>query len=139
MNHNCVECFKDYSFYINSFNISNCYEKCDNYYYFDESSDFHCVEICPVEYNKLIIERNKCIDDYKNDDIYKYEYNNICQKDLPDSTIVNDITEKIDGKINEKLNILKELILNKTDKPYSSNLDSRRNFKKYSKTFRKWI
>ena len=96
VNHNCAECIGDYGFYINSLNISNCYEKCEHYYYFDESNEFHCVETCPKEYNKLIIDKNKCIDDCKNDDIYKYEYNNTCLHELTDSTTVKDITEKIE-------------------------------------------
>ena len=28
------------------YDISNCYEKCDNYYYFDENNIFHCTETC---------------------------------------------------------------------------------------------
>ena len=64
-------------------NDNKCYEKCKYYYYFDESNKYHCTGsfVCPDEYNKLIAEKNKCIDKCENDDIYKYEQNNICQKD----------------------------------------------------------
>ena len=60
-------------------NIINCYEKCENYHYFDETNTFHCTDnyTCPNNY-KLIEDKNKCIDNCKNDNIYKYEYNNKC-------------------------------------------------------------
>ena len=35
-------------------------------------------ENCPEYFNKLIPEKSKCIDNCKNDNIYKYEYNNLC-------------------------------------------------------------
>jgi len=87
-NNNCIECKDNYTFYLNLMNISNCYKKCGYYYYFNESNDFHCTEKyeCPIEYNKLITNKSKCINDCKNDDIYKYEYNNICYKRCPDKT-----------------------------------------------------
>ena len=62
------------------YDISNCYEKCDNYYYFDENNTFYCTETnkCTKKYNKLIIEKNKCISNCDLDTIYKYEYDNKC-------------------------------------------------------------
>ena len=86
--HNCLECKDNYKFYINSINISNCYENCTYYYYFDELNIFHCNETCPIEYNKIIKDKNKCIDDCSKDDIYKYEYNNICYQYCPNDTYV---------------------------------------------------
>ena len=86
-NHNCIECKDNYTFYNNSLNISNCYEICEYYYYFDESNEFHCNETCPDEYNKIIIEKKKCIDNCKKDDIYIYEYNNNCYQECPKGTI----------------------------------------------------
>ena len=41
-NHNCKDCIEELKLYNNSMNISNCYEICDYYYYFDESNIFHC-------------------------------------------------------------------------------------------------
>ena len=35
---------------------------------------------------KVIEEKNRCIDDCKNDDVYKYEYNNICFEKCPNGT-----------------------------------------------------
>ena len=45
---------------------------------------------CPDEYNKLIKEKNKCIDECNKDNIYKYEYNNICYINCPNNTIKNE-------------------------------------------------
>ena len=86
INNNCLECKVNYTFYNNSNNISNCYEICKYYYYFDESNEFNCVEYCSGNYNKTIISKNKCIDDCSKDDIYKYEYNNICYEKCPNNT-----------------------------------------------------
>ena len=74
---NCIECKSNFSFYNNSMNIMNCYENCQFYHYFDETNKFHCTEnkTCPKNY-KLIEDKNKCIDNCRNDDTYKYEYNN---------------------------------------------------------------
>ena len=83
--HNCKECKANYTSYKNSKYISNCYPKCKYYYYFDESNNFHCNKTCPEEY-KLIMNKNKCIDDCKNDDNYKYEYKNICYSKCPNNT-----------------------------------------------------
>ena len=71
-------------------NISNCYEICNYYYYFDKLNELICTESCPEEYNKTIKEKNKCIDDCKNDDIYKYEYNNICYEKCPKNNYLNE-------------------------------------------------
>ena len=71
-------------------NISekNCYQKCENYYYFDESNNYKCTNNnkCPEKYNKFIPLKNKCIDRCFNDNIYKYEYNNICHEQCPINT-----------------------------------------------------
>ena len=84
-NHKCSEC------YLNStLNCTNCYEKCDYYYYFDKAKEYHCTqkEECPNEYNKLIIEKKKCIDNCINDNIYKYEYDNICYSQIRTDMII---------------------------------------------------
>ena len=81
-NNNCLECKSDYEFKEDFINVKNCYKKCDNYYYFDSFNRYNCTlnKSCPVNYNKFVIEKNKCIDDCKKDNIYKYEYNNTCYK-----------------------------------------------------------
>ena len=80
INHNCFECITNYIFLnVTKYN-NNCYEKCSYYYYFDSSNIYHCTinNQCPEEQNKLIKNKNKCIDDCSKDDIYIYEENNIC-------------------------------------------------------------
>ena len=89
---NCIECIPNFTLYNNNMNISNCYEKCDNYYYFDENNIFHCTETCPEKYNKLIEEQNRCISNCENDNIYKYEYDNKCYISSPNGTFVNQST-----------------------------------------------
>ena len=53
-------------------------------------------------YDKLINSRNKCIDKCENDNIYKYEYNNICYKKCSD-----DINKNIEEKIWYNISIFK--------------------------------
>ena len=85
-NHNCIKCKDDYSFYNNSIGITNCYPKCNYYYYyFDEFDNYHCNKTCPEEY-KSIPNKYKCIDDCKKDDTYQYEYNNTCYDECPYDT-----------------------------------------------------
>ena len=75
-NNNCIECKHNYT-YLNYLKSLNCYEKCDYYHYFDEN-----------KYNKLIIDRNKCIDDCKKDDKYKYNFDNKCYKECPENSFI---------------------------------------------------
>ena len=88
-NNNCRECQQELIFLNETLFQSNCYEKCQYYYYFDENSKYYCTENdkCPDEYNKLILEKNKCIDECKKDDIYRYEYNDSCFIECPNGTI----------------------------------------------------
>ena len=77
-------------------NISNCYNYCLDYYYLDELNDFHCIKTCPINYSKIILSQNRCIDDCKNDKIYKYEYNYTCYMKCPTGTYI------LEGKTNYK-------------------------------------
>ena len=97
----CKECKQNYTFLNDSLNNMNCYKICENYYYFDDSDNYMCTEneICPDGYNKLIRDKNKCIDDCKNDDTFKYDYNNTCVEICPSETFVDEsnklcLTEK---------------------------------------------
>ena len=38
-------------------------------------------KICPEKYRKLIIDEGKCIDECSKDNIYIFEYNNMCYKE----------------------------------------------------------
>ena len=84
--HQCLECKADYIFLNESLFNYNCYERCPYYYYFNENNDYLCIDNCSGVYNKLIIEKDKCIDKCQNDGIYKYEYNNTCYERCPDDT-----------------------------------------------------
>ena len=97
-NNNCTECISNYEFKNDSFYYANCYQKCQYYYYYDSSNRYNCTNnyICPERYNKLIREKKKCIDNCSNDDIYFYEFQNICYSnitilEIPETTIINNI------------------------------------------------
>ena len=94
INHKCIKCFANYTFEINVDNLINCYENCSYYYYIDNNYDYHCTlnYSCPNEYNKLIPYKRKCIDNCKNDDLYRYELKNICYNNcpFPYSKLIND-------------------------------------------------
>ena len=101
-NNNCLECKTNYEFYLDNNNVENCYEKCNNYYYFDESNKFFCTpdKKCPSNYNKLIENKNKCVDDCQKDNTYKYEYNNICyQNEHSEEIIIPDETTDVKNQI----------------------------------------
>ena len=88
INNNCLECKPGFIFLNDSINNSNCYEKCQYYYYFNDLNNYTCTinESCPENNPKLIKEKNKCIDDCRNDNIYKNEYINICYEECPNET-----------------------------------------------------
>jgi len=89
LSQNCEECSSGYTLLNETDKKGNCYRKCENYYYFDESNEYKCTEneICPPSQSKLIPKKGKCIDDCRNDDTYKYEYNNECYIKCPDNKI----------------------------------------------------
>ena len=79
--HNCIECNDNYNYILNISNYFNCYNICDYYYYTDiYSNKTYCTQnyTCPENYNKLIINKNECINNCSKDLKYIYEYNNIC-------------------------------------------------------------
>ena len=86
---NCIECKSNFTSHKNQNNITNCYLICGNYYYFDNFNNYYCTDSleCPIQYSKLIENKNKCIGECKNDDIYKYEYKNICYQECPNNTL----------------------------------------------------
>ena len=85
--------------------VINCYESLHDYcpfkfYYNLTSNIFYCTEDekCPNDYNKLIMEKNQCIDKCERDPIYKYEFKNECY-DLYNYELINK-----GNKNNETLN-----------------------------------
>ena len=60
---NCLMCNSNFSFGIKKNNYFNCYEKCDYYYFFDETYNNQCTinGSCPIEYPTLIRNKTECI------------------------------------------------------------------------------
>ena len=86
--HNCDECINDFLFLNDSFAPSNnCYRICPYYYYFNINNNYRCTQNdeCPLNFNKLIQKKNKCIDVCKKDPDYQYEYNNSCLIQCPEN------------------------------------------------------
>ena len=88
INNKCTECKEGFTFLDEFINKTNCFKKCPYYYYFNESNQYLCTEneVCPEHYTKFITKYKKCIDECKNDEIYKYENNNICYEQCPNGT-----------------------------------------------------
>ena len=85
---NCIKCNNNLTLLNGDLFETNCFEKCKYYYYFNESYNYTCTESneCPENYSKLILDKNKCIDDCKNDNIYIFEFDNKCYfKNINDS------------------------------------------------------
>ena len=88
-NNNCIECKSGFTLLNDaSFNNNNCYNICQNYFYFDEYNNYRCSESkeCPEKYNKLIRQKKKCIDECHKDDLYKNLYNFTCYEQCPSWT-----------------------------------------------------
>ena len=86
-NHKCTECYDGDELKYDFENVTNCYEKCD-FYYYDEFRNYYCITDgkCPKNYSKLISEKGRCIDACKKDNIYKFEYKNKCHRECPPGT-----------------------------------------------------
>ena len=102
---NCEECVDNFISINESSSIeNNCYEKCVYYYYFDDNLNYHCTSdfSCPDNY-KFIKEKNKCINECKFDEFYKYEYDNYCLEKCPNETIYNEELKKCINIINSSI------------------------------------
>ena len=51
--------------------------------------------IYQIKNKKLISERRECLDDCKNDDIYKYEFNNNCYEKCPNNTYISNNVDNL--------------------------------------------
>ena len=73
-------------------NLIYCIDYSKNYSFLPQLSGFknnNCSDICFTDSNhKLIREKRKCIDKCENDDIYIFEYNNICYDICPNDTFL---------------------------------------------------
>ena len=86
---NCTSCESNYILKPDYTDSTNCIRKCQYFYYYTNFGQYKCTNtpICPDEYNLLIKEKGKCIDNCENDNIYKYTYNGECLKECPIDTI----------------------------------------------------
>ena len=93
-NNNCDQCIDNYKFLDDSFaKPKNCYHDCDNYYMFDSSNQYMCIDSCPPEFKNLISQRKKCIDDCQKDDDYIFTYEEQCLLLCPDNLKIDDETK----------------------------------------------
>ena len=86
-NNNCTSCETGFILNHESNNNKNCVVKCP-YYYYNYYGVHKCTftSQCPEDYNLLIEEKKKCIQDCSTDDIYKYQYNGKCLTNCPMNT-----------------------------------------------------
>ena len=89
--HNCQECINNYIFLEEFPNSHNCYQNCPFYYYFDNENNYFCTDNleCPKDYNKLILEKKKCIDSCDKDGFYNYEFRKQCFNECPPNTNIS--------------------------------------------------
>ena len=59
-NNKCINCKINYEFNEEINDTQNCYEICDNYYFFDEFNNYF-MNKCTDKYNKLITEKGQCL------------------------------------------------------------------------------
>ena len=86
-NHNCDNCITNYIF-LDELLIptNNCYNKCDSYYYITDNNQYYCTDICPSQYNNIVLQKSKCIDECKKENKYIYKYKNYCLEECPNDT-----------------------------------------------------
>ena len=100
INNNCSECKSNYIlsngtlynflYELNINDYKNCYIKCPYYFYFDKNTSIYfCTEnqTCYGTYDKLIYEKDECVNKCEEDDIYKYEFKKRCYKRCSDVSI----------------------------------------------------
>ena len=102
--HNCTACKKGYKFINEIDRAGNCYQNCEYFYYLNESNKYQCTPLnqCPVNKSKLVEEKKKCVHNCKDDDTFKFEYNNKCYQECPEpeNKIIEDniCINKTEGK-----------------------------------------
>ena len=109
--HNCTSCISNYIFRPDEINSPNCVIKC-TYYFYISLGKYYCTENfqCPIFSSLLIKSRGQCIDDCKNDKVYKFKYNYECLKECPEDTINDD--DNICQEDKNKCYLYKESLLN---------------------------
>jgi len=109
VNNNCVECkpgYMDLNISNNIFpdedNINgykNCYSKCPYYFYINNGTNITFCTLnnkCPEKYNKIIYEKNQCVNECNENDVYKYEFRNGCYDICPEGSVSKENNALID-------------------------------------------
>ena len=92
-NHNCLSCNEENKFPIiigdNSGSSINCYPNCTYNYYFDNESNYICLNDpgCSNDYKFLIDESRECIKSCQEAKEFKYAFRNKCLKICPEDTL----------------------------------------------------
>ena len=84
--HNCDICGSNYTYELNLINSLNCYNICPYYSYYDSNTKKNfCTKdsSCPISHDKLIKEKNLCVEDCSKDPIYKYQFRHRCFQECP--------------------------------------------------------
>ena len=89
---NCSTCENNYIKEPDLINSHNCVLKCPYFYYYNSYGKYKCTLFpnCPDDFNLIIKEKKKCIDNCEKDDLYKYNYNGECLKECPTWTTNKD-------------------------------------------------
>ena len=94
-NNNCLTCATGYILQPDYEYTKTCVSKYQYLYYYNEYNQYMTTETsnCPEIFPIKIKEKNKCIDKCSKDQTYNYTYNNLCYKQCPENTLVdnNDI------------------------------------------------
>ena len=108
---NCTSCKNNLILKPDIPNSSNCVAQCIYFYYY-QNNRYKCTDIekCPDNYQLEVKEKRKCIDKCEYDDLYIYQYDAECYKEIPEGTRY-DTTDKICKDIDIENCILKEKIL----------------------------
>ena len=85
---NCTSCDIGSIFRPETIGTTNCVKKCKYKYYFTSYGHYKCSdsEQCPKEANLYIPSKNKCINDCKLDNEYKFQFNGECLEKCPNDT-----------------------------------------------------
>ena len=85
---NCTSCDIDSIFKPEDINTTNCVKKCKYKYYYTSYGQYKCSEniFCPKEAKLYVRNKNKCIENCKFDNTYKYQYNGECLQKCPNGT-----------------------------------------------------
>ena len=85
---NCLTCAPKYMKRPEIGETKECVVKCTYSYYYTSYGQYKChnTSQCPEDAKYLVREKNKCVDDCKNDDTYPFLYNGECLSECPEDT-----------------------------------------------------